>query len=229
MIGVLFAVNTMLALAIAFATTMLQNHFSKIEKSIQTYLNPKAYKPESEVAFIRDLIEKYQKSYEAHEDANIDVESMIQVAFYKEKVGKFSYAMVQNIAVKSRLVMWVILFMQITLEILSTRPGQSISNFILIVMSTVLCIMTTFLGIFKNVAEEREQLFIKLQDFIINTYPTEMKWKDKQKDVKALLDRIEVLEAELAGYQENSEISQQEKQIKEVDIKMLLSKIDLTL
>lgn len=229
MIGVLFGINTMLALAVAFATTMLQNHFSKIEKSIEIYHNPKAYKTESEIAFIRDLTEKYQKACETGESEYIDVEAMIQVAFYKKKVGKFSYQSVQNVAIKSKLLMWGIACAQIVLEILSTKPGQSIPHFIFIVMSTVLCIMITLLSIFKGVNEEKEQLFIKIQDYIRNTYPTELKWKEKQKDVKALLDKIEKLEAELEEYQSDKKVSTQEKQIKEEDIKMLLNHIDMNL
>lgn len=229
MIGILFGINTMLALAVAFATTMLQNHFSKIEKSIEIYHNPKAYKTESEIAFIRDLTEKYQKAYQTGESEYIDVEAMIQVAFYEKKVGKFSYHTVQNIAVKSKLIMWAVLCIQIVLEILSMNPGQSIPHFIFIVMSTVLCILITLIGIFKGVIEEKEQLFIKIQDYIRNTYPTEIKWKEKQKDVKELLDKIDKLEAELEHYQMNQEVPSKEKQIKEEDIKMLLNKIDMNL
>lgn len=229
MIGVLFGINTMLALAVAFTTTMLQNHFNKIQRSMQIYLNSKAYKTESDIAFIRDLIDKYQKAYKAQNGTNIDVEAMIQVAFYEKKIGKFPYAIVQNINIKSKLVMWGILFVQISFEILSRTPGQSIPNFIFIVSSTILCVIITFLGILKSVNEKREQLFVQIQDYITNTYPTEMNWVDKQKDVKVLLERIEKLEAELEAYQEDSTIPAKEKQIKEADIKMLLSKIDLNL
>lgn len=229
MIGVLFGINTMLALAVTFTTTMLQNHFNKIDRSMQVYLNPKAYKTESDTAFIRDLIDKYQKAYKAQDGAHIDLEAMIQVAFYRKKVGKFSYAVVQNIAIKSKLVMWGILFVQIAFEILSAAPGQSIPKFIFIVSSTILCVIITFLGILKNINEEREQLFVKIQDYITNTYPAEMNGKDKQKDVKVLLEKIEKLEAELEAYQGDSEMTVQDKKIKEADIKMLLSKIDLNL
>lgn len=229
MIGILFGINTILALAVAFATTMLQNHFSKIEKSIEIYHNPKAYKTGSEIAFIRDLTEKYQKAYEVGESDHIDIEAMIQAAFYEKKVGKFPYYVVQNIAIKSKLIMWIVLCIQIVLEILSTKPGYSISNFIFIVVSTVLCIMITLLGIFKDIHEQREQLFIKLQDYVRNTYPTEIKWIEKQKDVKVLLDKIEKLETELQEYQQAKVVSSNEKHIREEDIKMLLSQIDIKL
>lgn len=227
MIGVLFGINTILALVVAFTTHMLQNHFSKIGKSVDIYLNRKAYKPESEIAFIRDLIEKYKHAYEAGENGHIEVETMIQNAFYKLRIGKFSYITVQNIALKCKFIIWGIFFIQICMEILSNTPGRSISNFILIIASTILCIIIALMSIFRNIIEQREQLFIKIQDFIVNTYPTQMKWKDKQKDVKALLSRIEALEAELEEYHMDNKDIQQETQIKEEDIKILLSKIDL--
>ena len=154
---------------------------------------------------------------------------MIQAAFYEKKVGKFPYYVVQNIAIKSKLIMWIVLCIQIVLEILSTKPGYSISNFIFIVVSTVLCIMITLLGIFKGIHEQREQLFIKLQDYVRNTYPTEIKWIEKQKDVKVLLDKIEKLETELQEYQQAKVVSSNEEHIREEDIKMLLSQIDIKL
>ncbi|MEF9958822.1 MAG: hypothetical protein RR448_03975 [Niameybacter sp.] len=227
MIGVLFGINTVLALIVAFTTRMLQNHFEKINKSIQVYLNPKAYKTESDITFIRKLIEKYQRIYEAQDGENIEVETMIQTAFYETRIGRFSYITIQNIALRCKLIMWTILFVQVCIEILSKAPGRSISNFILIIASTVLCLIVALMGVFRNIIEEREQLFIKVQDFIVNTYPTELKWKDKQKDIKALLARIEELETELEAYHIGDQKIQQDPHIKENDIKILLSQIDL--
>lgn len=227
MIGVLFGINALLALIVTFTTRMLQNHFEKINKSIQVYLNPKAYKTESEIDFIRNLIDKYQRVFEAQNGENIEVETMVQNAFYEKRIGRFSYIMIQNIALKSKLVMWGVLSIQVFIEILSKSPGSSIKNFIFIIASTILCLIISLMGVIKNIVEEREQLFIKIQDFMINTYPSEMKWKDKQKDVKALLARIEELEAELEQYHMGNEKLSQATQINEEDIKILLSKIDL--
>ncbi|WP_053982477.1 hypothetical protein [Niameybacter massiliensis] len=227
MIGVLFGINALLALIVTFTTRMLQNHFEKINKSIQVYLNPKAYKTESEIDFIRNLIDKYQRVFEAQNGENIEVETMVQNAFYEKRIGRFSYITIQNIALKSKLVMWGVLSIQVFIEILSKSPGSSIKNFIFIIASTILCLIISLMGVIKNIVEEREQLFIKIQDFMINTYPSEMKWKDKQKDVKALLARIEELEAELEQYHMGNEKLPQATQINEEDIKILLSKIDL--
>lgn len=227
MIGVLFGINALLALIVTFTTRMLQNHFEKINKSIQVYLNPKAYKTESEIDFIRNLIDKYQRVFEAQNGENIEVETMVQNAFYEKRIGRFSYITIQNIALKSKLVMWGVLSIQVFIEILSKSPGSSIKNFIFIIASTILCLIISLMGVIKNIVEEREQLFIKIQDFMINTYPSEMKWKDKQKDVKALLARIEELEAELEQYHMGNEKLSQATQINEEDIKILLSKIDL--
>ena len=227
MIGVLFGINALLALIVTFTTRMLQNHFEKINKSIQVYLNPKAWETESEIDFIRNLIDKYQRVFEAQNGENIEVETMVQNAFYEKRIGRFSYITIQNIALKSKLVMWGALSIQVFIEILSKSPGSSIKNFIFIIASTILCLIISLMGVIKNIVEEREQLFIKIQDFMINTYPSEMKWKDKQKDVKALLARIEELEAELEQYHMGNEKLPQATQINEEDIKILLSKIDL--
>ena len=229
MIGVLFGINVLIALIIIFATTMLQNHFRKIEKSIAIYHNPKAYKTGSDIAFIRDLTEKYQKVYELGESGHIDLGAMIQTAFYAKKVGKFPYYRVQNIALKGKWIMWGILGIQVVLGILSMSTKSFILNLIFLVMSALLCLVITLLGIFKGIHEQREQLFIKLQDYITNTYPTEMKWLEKQKDVKVLLDKIEKLEDELQEYRQANTVVSNEKSIREEDIKKVLNQIDINL
>lgn len=259
MIGILFGINTGLALIVSFTTSMLQNHFNKISRSVDIYLNPKAYKPESEIAFIRDLIEKYEFIYHTREDETIEVATMIKNVFYKLKIGKFSYIAIQNIAVQSKFLMWALLCAQILMQIFNPVQERFISHLILIIASGLLCGLVTLMGILKNVVEQRKALFIKIEDFLVNVYPTQMKWKDKQKDVQVLLSRIEALETELEkrhtdkssmtqeieleigqahkevdleinkaeDKQTSQDIQTKEAFIKEEDIKILLSKIDL--
>ena len=229
MIGVLFGINVLLALIIIFATTMLQNHFKKLEKSIAIYHNPKVYKTGSDIAFIRDLMEKYQKTYELGESRQVDLVSMIQAAFYEKKVGKFPYYRVQNIALKGKWFMWFVFSMQVLLGVLSTDTKRTTLNIIFVAASGLICFTVTLLGVFKGIPEQREQLLIKLQDYMANTYPTEIKGLERQKDVKVLLDKIEKLEDELEEYRQASTRVKSEKTIREEDIKKVLNQIDINL
>ena len=229
MIGVLFGINVLIALIIIFATTMLQNHFKKLEKSIMIYHNPKVYKTGSDIAFIRDLMEKYEKAYELGECKKVDLPSMIQASFYEKKVGKFPYYQVQSIALKGKWVMWFVFSIQVLLGVLSSDTQHMTLNSIFVVASGLIGFIITLLGVFKGIPEQREQLFIKLQDYIMNAYPTEMKYLEKQKDVKVLLDKIEKLEGELEEYRQANMPIEAEKSLREEDIKKVLNQIDINL
>lgn len=231
MIGGLFFANAVLAGIILFTTSMLQNHFSKLEKSISIYTDNKAYKSQQDIQFISKLIDRY-KALNAEEVKSLDIETMILKALYEEKIGKFEYLHVQSIALQGKGLMWAILVIQITFEILGNNPGQSIAHFIYIVASTFLCILITLIGVVKSILEQKNKLLIKLQDYIANTYPAELSWKTKQKNIKELLSKIEKLENQLESYQ-NKEDAQEETEeeqlnkLKEDDIKSLLEKLDL--
>lgn len=238
MIGGLFLVNAVLAIVILFTSSMLQNHFTKLEKSIAIYTDTKAYKPERYIDFISKLIERY-KVLSQEKLKKIDIETMILKALYEEKVGKFFYVHIQSIALQGRAIMWAVLVVQITFEILGKNPGQSISHFIYIVASTFLCMIITLMSVFKSIRDQRDQLVIKMQDYIVNAYPVEVSWKNKQKNIKELLGRIEKLENELESYQNNEDretttemLAEAEvpvDRLKEEDIKNLLEKFDLNL
>lgn len=227
MIGALFIINTVVALVIGFTMSMLKNHFSRIEKSMEIYDNPKIYKTKSDTEFIGELIERYKKLDQVAKKT-IDIDTMIEASFYKQKIGKFSYLAVQNVATKGTVIIWIILATQIGLEVLSPIPGSSITNFICIVSNTLICLLLTLAHVFKGINDQKSHLFVKIRDYILNIYPASIAEKDHQKDMKALLDRIQKLETELENYQGESAAGQDDdaNSLHEEDIKVFLEKLN---
>lgn len=194
------------------------------------YLDTKAYKPNSEVSFITKVLKRYQElsRNQTAEQAivpHIDVEVMIHKALYEENIGKFSYLGVQSIAIKGKVIMWAILIVQIALEIMSGQPGRSVVNFIFIVGSTMLCMVVTLYSIVKSVLDKREQLVVKVHDYVVNTYPVDLLERTKQQEIKELMERIQKLEDELETYQQHSEPPQEKMSGQE--LMHLLSEIDM--
>jgi hypothetical protein len=229
MIGGLFFINIVVALVILLTTSMLQNHFARIEKSIRMYNDPKGYETKTETSFLYKLVQKY-KALTIQGPEKIDVEAMIASSFYEEKIGKFPYIKVQSIALEGKFIMWIILVLQIGFEILGQNPGQSIRHFIYIVASTFLCMLITLIGVIKSIADQRDQMLIKVQDYLSNTYPIEVYSKNKDQNMKELLIKIEKLETELESYQKKGSETKKEAQeafLKETDIKDLLEKFNI--
>ncbi|MGL4736132.1 MAG: hypothetical protein ACRCW2_01640 [Cellulosilyticaceae bacterium] len=231
MISVLFGVNVFICIITFLATSMLQNHFNKIHRSMAIYLDTKAYRPNSEVSFINKVLTRYQElsSSQSEEKVivpHIDVEVMIHKALYEEHIGKFSYLGVQSMANKGKVVMWGILIVQIALDIMSGQPGRSVINFIFIVASTALCMVATLYSIIKSVCDKREQLVIKVHDYVVNTYPVDLLERTKQQEIKELMERIQKLESELETYQQHAQKPQGEK-MSGKELMHLFSEIDM--
>ena len=124
------------------------------------------------------------------------IEGIIQKEFYQQKVGSFQYTTIENIATKSKLVMWVVLAGQIALEVIAERPGSSLMHFGCIIISALLCLCFLLVGVVKNISEQREGFFKKVEDYIINIYPTEVSKRNKSKDYMALLEKLDALTLE---------------------------------
>lgn len=223
MIGVLFGANIILALLSGLAIAMVQHHFNRIEKSIRIYGDPKAYKPRSNIVFIETVINTIRELGEKELKGEY-IQRIIHQCFMEQKIGYFSCKWTQNIAIKGKFIMWVILGIQIAIEILGKSPGNSVSNFIFIVGSTLLCLFFSLVGIVKNIGEYRMNLLCKVQDYIMNTYPVELANKNKSKDIQELLDKIDKIDIGIESTEQNKVAS--EIGLKETDIRVFLQRLD---
>lgn len=241
MIGILLAINIVLSFIILLATSMIQNHFKKIDRSMKIYADKKMYKSRSDTLFLSSLLEKYKIITEYNKN-NVDIQTMVHKAFCEEVIGRFKYTKVQSIANKGKIVMWSILMAQIGLELLKGIASYSKVSFIMIIANSLICMLITLVGVIKGIPEEREKLIVKLADYIVNTYPAEIEWQREQKNIRELKDQVQYLKEELDNYksevdQKNIEVEEKESKIKETideilqekDIIHLLDKINLNI
>lgn len=117
--------------------------------------------------------------------------------------------------------MWGVFLCQIGLDLLTMRRGNTQIDFIIIIASALLCMIISLVGIIKSVPEEETKLIIKLEDYIVNTYPAEMQWQKKEKNIKNLEEKVQKLEQELQNYQEKTnpvEVSEVKEYPKDKDM-----------
>ncbi|MGL4798299.1 MAG: hypothetical protein ACRCWY_02715 [Cellulosilyticaceae bacterium] len=229
MIGMLFGVNILVALSVGLTMTMLQNHFSKIKKSTYIYGDPKAYKPYSDIAFIDSIIEQVRGIAEKdEEDESLeDMANLINQKLMTEKIGVFKYQVVARIAMQGKYLIWIVLIGQIILEMTSKKPGESISDFIYIVGSTLLCMLVTLAGVVNNLTDQKTALIEEIQQYILDTYPRQREKRHKQNELREILDRMDrvAFNAESAE-SEQLESEQEELHLAEEDIKIFLRALD---
>lgn len=198
MIIIFFALNIVIFLVIALATNMLGNHIKKISKSIDIHLDPKAYKPESQVQFISSLVDMYA-GYQDKTSVE-EMDELISDRFYEEKIGIFRLVKVDAVACKGKQLLWVSMLIMVFFEGLTTGLGNSWINSMLILSSIGLGFILILFQLCKNIDRAKEKLFIKIKNYLYSTYPElRAKQKDKQQisllegKVNSLKDEIKIL------------------------------------
>lgn len=193
MVTALFFVNVIGAFVVLLSTSMLQNHFRKIEHSMEVYNNAKCYKPESQISFLIKVIERY-KEVRAVEADMMNVEAMITNTLYEEKIGHFSFLKVYSIATKGKVLLWGVLVGQVVIELIINNGSGTLADFSFIIANTILCMVITLAQIMKAIADKKEHLIVKINDYIINIDPAEKALKEKNNKIKELMGRLEQLE-----------------------------------
>ena len=220
---VLFFINVIGAFVVLLSTSMLQNHFHKIEHSMEIYNSTKTYKPESQINFITKVLEKYREVRTIESDM-MNVEAMITNLLYQEKIGHFNFLKVYSIATKGKIMLWSVLVGQVTIELIVNISKGSIVNFSFIIANTILCMLITLAQIIKAIDDKKEHLVVKVNDYITNTHPLENAFKERDDKIKELMGKLEQLEQQELDKPIGVKPCQEEREgLREEDIIELIS------
>ncbi|ADZ82791.1 hypothetical protein [Cellulosilyticum lentocellum] len=148
---------------------MLEKKYKEIERSTHIYTNKRAYRTEESIAFIDDIIKRYQK-FTDQENESPDVYSMIKSSLLKEYIGKFTFIGVNNVAHKSKYVMWGIIVLEMAIGYIN-NVTTSFEGVVVIISSILLAIGAEMYIIIKALEEKKEAIIVSVEDYILNAYP----------------------------------------------------------
>lgn len=183
---ILLGINCILGMVMMLAIAMLYHRFNVIEKGVQAYLNPKVYASKSQTWFIESLVQKYEEL-----DKKVDViylESMVKTHFNQQYIGRFSYLGVETMAIKTKYVMWGILFIQATNKMLWPLDLGT-SHGIVMGVNTLLCMTVTISSLLIHVESRKKLLCLKLSDYLLHRYPLLKKQHTKAKSVQRQFEK----------------------------------------
>lgn len=221
--------NTMIFLCTSLGILMFSNNLKKINRSIDIYLDPKAYKPKSEIKLIALLVDKYSQ-YEDHE--LVDLDTLIVDGFYSQKIGKFKASVIETLATKGIRLLWISMIVMVVREGITVGLGQSNLNSAMIIASAALSVILALYELYSDLEMGKKQLFLRIKNYLSNEYP-QFKTKQKEKkEVSFLLNKIEQLEGEISKYekikrQEKQEKKKEEETLQEEDIIRILKSFDM--
>ncbi len=148
---------------------MLEKKYQEIEKSTQIYTSKRAYRTKRSIAFIADILKRYQK-YISEEHQVPDLYSMIKSSLLKEYIGKFTFIGVNNVANKAKYIMWGIIVLEMAIGFINNIT-TSLEGIIVIISSILLAIGVEIFVIVKALEEKKEAMVVLVEDYILNTYP----------------------------------------------------------
>lgn len=233
MIISLLILNTIIFLSTSLGILMFNNNLKKISKSIHTYLDPKAYKPANQVAFISLLMDKYQ----CYEDkSSVDLDSFIKDSFYNNNIGKFKTSKIETLASKGKGLLWISTIIMMLYEMISVGLGESSINSIWIIISICLGLILVAFDMYVDINMGKKKLFLKINNHINNEYPQFQVDQKEKEEVALLLNKIDQLEAKIKSGEEieekqkrehKKETIKQEEILQEEDIAQILMSFDL--
>lgn len=212
MIKILFILHIAILLGIFLAISMFDNHLKGISKSIDIFLDPKAYKPKSQIAFISLLVDKYS-AYENEESVERGVDALIKNCFYKQKIGAFNLSTIDAIANKGKQLVWANMLLMIAVEGIINRLGESMVHSVLIILSGILGLGLIVFQLYKNIDLKKERLFINIQDYLYHTYPNLKAKQKEQQTVSLLLNKMDELKDQIEELEQIKEQALNEKKV----------------
>lgn len=228
MMIIFLIVNTITFLCTSLGILMFSNNLKRISRSIDIYLDPKAYKPESEVRLISSLWDKYS---DYNNKESVDLDALIASHFYANKIGKFKVTSIETLAKKGKGLLWFGIISMVIVESLTTGLGVSNLNSVLIIISAGLGVVLGFYEIYSDVEVGKQKLFVAIKNSLNNEYPQFKISKKEKEEVSLLLTKIEKLEEKIkineAIKKEQEEKKKQAEALQEEDIVQILKSFDL--
>lgn len=204
MIIIFFILNMIIFLGVSLATSMFGNHLKGISKSIDIYLDPKAYKPKSQMQFISSLVDKY-RGYESEQAMEQGIDVLINDCFYKQKIGAFNLSTIDTIAHKGKQLLWCNMMIMVFFEGLTTGLGESMIHSVLMISSGGLGLVLIFFQLYKNIDLEKEKLFIKVKNYLHHTYPHLKARQKEQGQVSVLINKIDALKSKIEKLEQTNQ------------------------
>lgn len=212
MIIIFLVLNTIIFLCTSLGILMLSNNLKGISRSIEIYLDPKAYRPESEVRLISLLLDKYSR-YDNKE--LVDLDSLIMDCFYSNRIGKFKVSVVETLVVKGRRLLWMSITAMVIFETITVGLGQSSVNSVIIIISAGFGAALGFFELHSDIGMGKKQLFLKIKNYISNEYPQIKQNQKEKEEVSFLLTKIDQLESKIMKYEKARFQQKQEKMPKQ--------------
>lgn len=212
-----------LGILVVFTHYMLLHQFQFIEESLERYTNPKAYRTEKLIGVIDTIIKRYAEEVTLkREDKNL--QPIIRTSLYTQKIGKFTYIGVKNIALKGRWLMGSTLIIQ-TIFMYLGEQMKSPFALGLLAFNSILLIGAEVIKCIKGIEAREELLIVVIQDYVLNVYPIKRKENKAKQEVIELRKKVAKLEEIV---QENTEeIKNENNRCDEQDAQSQLSEQDI--
>lgn len=167
----------LIAFIIILSHKMLKIKYAEIEKSTHIYMDKRAYRTQRSILFIDGITKRYLE-YIKQQGELPDLYSMIKSSLLKEYIGKFPLTAVNNVAHKSKHIMWGVIILEMVIAYIN-NVAMSLEGIVVIISSILLTIAIEIFIIISSLEEKKEITIVIIEDYILNAYPLQASKVDK--------------------------------------------------
>ncbi|ONI45512.1 hypothetical protein AN642_01480 [Epulopiscium sp. SCG-B10WGA-EpuloA2] len=169
---------------------MLISYFEYLHRSVLIYNNLKIYKTESQIKFVKHLVEEYS-TIKCQPTADID--TYIDRRLNRDYIGKFKFIIVEEGITKIERLSYVITCIN---TVLYFMPRAGIGR-ISLVLNIAICLAIHIIGIMIDLKKRKSEIILILKDYVLHQYPLETLNNTQNEINKQLKIEIEKLKEEL--------------------------------
>ncbi|ONI45726.1 hypothetical protein AN641_03350 [Candidatus Epulonipiscioides gigas] len=169
---------------------MLISYFEYLHRSVLIYNNLKIYKTESQIKFVKQLVEDYS-TIKSHQTADID--TYIDRRLNRDYIGKFKFIIVEEGITKIEKLSYAI---TCTNTVLYFIPRAGIGR-ISVILNIAICLAIHIIGIMMDLKKRKSEIILILKDYVLHQHPLETLNNTQNEINKQLKIEIEKLKEEL--------------------------------
>ncbi len=225
--------------------SMLNAYFNQIHRSVLIYADKSIYKSESQIEFVKNLLEEYRETICANEIIE-NMETYIKRRLHRDYIGMFRFSFIEEWTIKIKWIMACI----VALHGLYTIAFDHTQIYLLL-LNTTLLVGAMIITIVRGMTLRKAEIILILEDYLnsqynLETWKNELHEQEKQlgienehlKDtvdaqtytIKEQEAKIEELKLQMEAMKKNfKEVKKEEKEypeLKDKDIMKILKDIN---
>lgn len=209
MLITILCLESLIGIWIILSTHMIEHKFRLMKNNLVKYSSKRVYKTSEDMAFVEKILAQYDECRGSTDDMHYIVNAALQ----KERIGKFSFVSVMNIATRAFFLLWGLLLIEGVYIVIRRVNLYDVLTLCTIGVSLMLTLGLSIYILIKALEKRKEQL---IGEMIYSIKVIYQKNQDQKQKLKQEAEKKSVKPREIEVFlHEEDEVKEDE--VKEED------------